>query len=154
MRCEKAIARFLDLDQQERLPLALRLHLAHCAKCRNEVRSLSQTFHSLGDVSGVVMPRDMGDGVMRMIRLSATTYGRSMSLFNWMSGEILIIASLVLIQFNDPRVWLEGHFGGSLEVPLNIVLGLVITVYSSVFIGTHLKEFKGFVGRVQKKFGQ
>ncbi len=154
MRCEKAINRFLGLDQQERFPLALKLHLAHCAKCRSEVSSLLRTFSSLGDVSGVSMPRDMSEGVMRVIRLSSTTYGRSMSFFNWMSGELIIIASLVLIQFSDPLLWLEGHFGGSLEVPLNIVLGLVITVYSSVFIGTHLKEFKGFVGRVQKKFGQ
>ncbi len=154
MKCEKAVNRFLELDQNERMPPALRLHLAFCKKCRGEVAALSKAFRSLSDMPESAMPRDVSESVMRMIRLSSTTYGRRMSLFNWMSGELLIIASLVLFQFSDPLLWLKGYFGGSLEVPLNIVLGLVFTVYSSVFIGTHLDAFKGFVGRIQKRFGQ
>ena len=153
MKCEQAMEQYLRADNDAYLPLALRIHLRMCGKCRKEAAAMrwalemlrKEELHSAyGDISG---------SVMDAVRNSGNSYGRTMPLRNWVSGEVIIIASIFLVQFSDDRHWLNSFFGSNLEVPLYIVLGVLVTVYSALFVVSRLEEFKEKVVKWQNRQG-
>ncbi|HON78890.1 MAG TPA: hypothetical protein PK544_10390 [Spirochaetota bacterium] len=151
MKCEKAMEQYLKADADEYLPLALRLHLRFCRKCRVETAAMRSALDMLRNEDIYTVPDDCSGNIMAVVRNSGNSYGRRMPLFNWISGEVIIIASIFLVQFSDDRNWLTGYFGSNLEIPLYIVLGILVTVYSAMFAVSRLGEFKKLVVRWQNR---
>lgn len=147
MKCESFMRSYVSLDNGERPSLSLRLHLRSCARCRREAALMEWELSSLRRDETLPDAPDRTREIMARISAGDVTYGRSVPLYNWVSGEVIIIVSIVLARFSDSLVWMNAYFGMNLEVPFNIVLGILLTVYSSVFIGTHMKEIKGFIER-------
>lgn len=142
MKCDKIITRYLELDDYTILPLLIRVHLLFCKKCQEELFIFEEVLAELKQFDPFLMSEDLTDQTMHKIKLKHIPHERLISNFNWLSAGLIILASLILISYSESLIWLKGHLGKNLEVPLNIVLGIIITVYFTLFIITHQKKFK------------
>ncbi|MGL4369965.1 MAG: hypothetical protein ACRCUT_09890 [Spirochaetota bacterium] len=142
MSCEKKIEKFMHLDRGEAIPLSLRFHILFCRRCRNEIFSLLKSFDSIRGKAPFEIPFDMSDLVMKRIEFLEIDYAHNISNTKWISAGIVIFASIFLVSFSDWADWLSVHTEGYFDIPLYIVMGLSLTVYSSLFIGTHLEYLK------------
>jgi hypothetical protein len=92
------------------------------------------------------MDRDVSDAVMSAVLGSHGAYGKRMALYKWIGTGATIFASIFVLTLSDSLALLKAHYGGNLEVPLSIVMGVVITIYAAIFIGTHMDEFNRWLG--------
>lgn len=144
MKCDNAIQQFLEIDEFNSLPLSLRLHLFFCPRCRLEIRSLTDLFNSFRGKYPYVMKEDLSSAIMN--RISRLDSGRDfgISIFHWITVWIIILAGVLLLPFNEEFLWLINYFGAHLQLPVNIIMGLCISIYTSFYIGTHLHDLKRF----------
>ncbi|MCU0822440.1 MAG: hypothetical protein MUC95_08205 [Spirochaetes bacterium] len=151
MKCNATIRSFLELDNYMVLPFSIRLHMVFCKKCREEIYSLQNTFSLLRESAPFDMLDSLSSLVMNSIYASPVYYGRNVSSTKWLSVGGLIVLSMMGITFSNSFASLKGYFGEYFEIPLNIVMGLVITVYVAFFIGSHLEETKKFLSYFDRK---
>jgi len=142
MKCEKIINEFLR-SESNRVPLLIRLHLLQCAQCRHEIADLQNKIAMLRSDSAYKLPFDMTAQIMNRISLLGEIHARDLSDSKWIVTGVTIVASIILVTYSEPFRWLDRYFGGSFEIPLNIVMGIVITIYSAFYIGTRLDRLKG-----------
>ena len=57
----------------------------------------------------------------------------------WTAGGVVILASLVLIQFSKVVAYLRDTLGSVIDVSLGIMLGLALTIYICVLVGSNLR---------------
>jgi hypothetical protein len=124
------------------LPPYLRLHMLYCKVCRKEIHSLQQTFLNLKGKEPFNMLDDLSSIIMNAIYSDQVLYGKTVSSTKWLSVGSLIILSMLGLTFCNSFSSLKLYFGEHLEIPLNIVMGLTITIYVAFFIGSHLDETK------------
>ncbi|TAL32849.1 MAG: hypothetical protein EPN93_15370 [Spirochaetes bacterium] len=139
MKCEAFMRKFLELDDGRRLPLAMMLHVRRCAHCRAEVDAFNLAARDMRSFEPYVMDELAGAHLVHRV-LSQPAYRKSVSLFNWVWTGVLLFASIFLVQFSEHFVSMRGRFGGDLEVPFSIVMGIVVSVYAAMLIGTHMEE--------------
>ncbi len=137
MKCDDAMRRIIEHDDSAGYPVFLRLHLRRCARCRAEAERLRIALADLRNAPLPVSDIDVADAVMVEIE-RLESYRRDVPMYNWVGGGLAILGGIVLVSFSDSLAWLQSSFGGNFEVPLSIVLGIVITLYASAFIATHL----------------
>ncbi len=138
MKCETCIRRFLELDDYSRVPLLLRLHALRCPACRAEMDRLAKTFAEIACADSCGNKYDAADAIMTRIRLSGVSYGKRVPMYNWIGVGILMVGGMFLLNFSDSLMWLKSQFGGTIEVPLNLVMGVAITLYAAAFVATHM----------------
>ena len=149
MKCAEVIERYFDLDHGEPLPAEIATHIETCTSCRELIGRMNSGMQLLS-VSNTGDIKDTGesraaftDTVMHRIRSDSATTANdpapSEALGRWIVTGIIIIAALPLASFSRSAQWLHGILGGSLDFPMNLVLGLLVAVYSLLFIGSHLK---------------
>lgn len=146
MKCDRFMERYLGLDNGENLPLPMRVHLLRCVSCRAEAAALRAVMNDMESFSISAMDRDVSDAVMSAVLGSHGAYGKRMALYKWIGTGATIFASIFVLTLSDSLALLKTHYGGNLEVPLSIVMGVVITIYATVFIGTHMDEFNRWLG--------
>lgn len=142
---------FLALDNGKSIPLNIRIHILFCSQCRIEIFNLKKNIDSLQGDSLHQTPFDLTESIMKNIELLEISYEHNISIVRWVTVGLIILLSMFLIPFNTPLSWARDQFGGTLEIPLSIIMGLAITVYAIVFIGTHTKELSRITQWVEKK---
>ena len=145
MKCNSTIRSFLELDNYMELPFSIRLHMVFCKKCRNEIYSLQNTFFNLRESQPFDMLDDLSSIVMNTIYAGPVFYSKNVSSTKWLSVGMLIFLSMVGLTFSNSFASLKDYFGIYFEIPLNIVMGLAITIYVGFFIGSHLEETRKFL---------
>lgn len=148
MDCETAIERFLALDNGEEMPAELENHLAACSECRRRVDVMQSVFTAL-QLEGRAEPAaGSTEEVMQSVRAAAGGAGveEPLSVAKWLATGVIIFASIVLVSFSKSHMWLSRVFGTSLELPLSLILGAIIAIYATLFIGTHVDKVAGFFG--------
>lgn len=151
MKCEKAIASFLNQDDSRYPAFLIRLHIAFCSKCRKEISALQNIFVYARTSSPFIMPGDLSASIMRSIIKSDIVYKKDISSGKWLFTGAVIFASIFLVSYSDSFIWLKWHFGSGLEIPLYIVLGFIITIYFALYIGSHLDSLKKFVKLIENR---
>lgn len=146
MKCDEAMRKVLELDQGSGHLLFLWLHLRRCARCRAEAAALDAILCKLRQTPLPGPDMDVSDAVMAEIE-RLESYRRDVPMYNWVGGGLAILGGIVLVSFSDSFAWLRGSFGGDFEVPLSIVLGIVITLYASAFIATHLDMAESWMAK-------
>ena len=140
MTCERTRALLDALDNGEDAPLFVRLHLLLCPSCRREQARIQEAF-SLLAIRKEVLPKDLADSVMAMVALEPVRVRPlHQSLRNWLIPGIAIVAYLVLAPITPAKDWFLETFGLNLLLPMSITLGVVLTVYTSIFVASHLDE--------------
>ena len=151
MKCEKVINDFLNQDDSRYPAFLIRVHIALCSKCREEIKALQNIFIQARTGSPFKMPQNLTDQVMRVVLNSDAVYEKNISSAKWLFTGLVILASIFLVSYSDSLIWLRSHFGSILEVPLFIVLGFVITIYSALYIGSHMDDLKKFIKYVENR---
>ncbi len=151
MRCDTFIRNYTALDAGEKPGLALRIHALRCAPCRAAAARTDGAARLVRAIEPDLLGEDLTARIMAGVRFSRTEYGRKVSIFNWISAEILLLAALVLVQFSEPRIWLVNQLGRGFEMAISVSLGVLITLFSALLVGTHMKELNGFRDRLALK---
>ncbi len=146
MKCNKIIKRFLELENFLTLPLRMRWHILWCENCKEEISLLQDRLVEIRKSQPFVMKEDMTEVIMNSIYANTYVLSNNISSTKWVTVGTLIFLSIIGITFSDSIIWLKSHFGVSFEVPLSIVMGLAITIYVSLYIGTHIEETRKFIG--------
>ncbi len=138
MRCRTAMTIYDNLDNHREIPLSLSHHLKNCLNCSQEIY-LTQTVIEDGvREESIACEVDVTRSVMNIIELSENHAKCGISGLKWMSTGILILGSIVFISFSKNFTILQDIFSFNIELPLYIVLGVAISLYTSFFAGTHL----------------
>lgn len=151
MKCDKVIERFLNQNDSRYPSFFVRLHMLFCPGCRDEMRMLRDVILKSRSVSSYAMPRDLSNLIMGRIYKSDLVYEKNVSSTKWLFSGAVIFASIFLVSYSESFKWLKNHFGSGLEIPLYIILGMGITIYSASYIGTHIDVFKKLVEFVSNK---
>ncbi|HPS43071.1 MAG TPA: hypothetical protein PK542_01145 [Treponemataceae bacterium] len=161
MTCDKAFARYLELDKNERVPLQVTLHLIGCPACRTGVRRLTRAEHSLarplsartGAMPAAPAAEDAAvRAAMERIAASGLSYpdvrdsrGR-VSMTRWVVAGCALVAGFAIMPASSMGEWSRLVFGDAYYLPFSILCGVAVTVFGGLFIGSNIDFFV-------KKFG-
>jgi hypothetical protein len=151
MNCEDVRALFFELDKGESLPSAIREHTETCESCRLTIARMSNAMNMMPDQVGADWAVDerfvthFTDSVMDMVYQERSADGAAKrasnrSLASWVVAGVIILAAMPLISFSNSFRWLSGAYGNRLDFPIHLIFGIIVAVYSLLFIGSHLKE--------------
>jgi hypothetical protein len=147
MNCDKAITILYerygdDFSLRERLYLAF--HILFCGRCALSLRRLESARELF--TTGFFPPSpDFEDTVMSKIYAEAEENSvletpAGLSTRGWVVVGIIALVSLTTLFFGSDFDSISSLHGSSFLLPLGIMIGLFVTVYGSLFIGSHLKE--------------
>jgi len=144
MKCDECMDRFLELDGNE--PSGeLAAHLASCPRCSEEARRLVAAFSFLAEEGRRKPDRDLTDGIMAALYMDSIGKAPKVEkedveapLRTWLWSGAVIMVGMLLIPFSTILPELSGRYGSSLDITLHLILGLVITLYGTIFIASHM----------------
>lgn len=151
MTHEHARERVAELDRREQWPAELVAHIESCGECRAFVERLAAAEATLrADEIARAAALDSARGVDEMAATEAIMIAIRVNVLGeaparvpgWTAGFIVIVASLVLIQFSQVVEWLRGSIGTIVDVLISSMLGIVLTVYILVLVGMNLDSVR------------
>ena len=151
MNCDNIQDRFLEMDNNSRVPFPVYIHLLFCSQCRRLVALLNEKFASLYDDAPFTMERDLCENIMKDVSRTEVGYGHHVGGLKWALVGLIILASMILFPFSDSFGWLRIHFGPGLELPVSIVFGVVLSIYASAGICSNLEALKKFIHNLPRK---
>ena len=122
------------------------LHTLICPNCAQEIERfevsrdiMREEFfpHSPG-LENVIMARVAEEDQMEMEEVYAVPGG--LSTRGWVIAGLIILVSLATSFFGLDFKNLADESGMSFLLPVGITIGIVLTTYGALFIGSHLKE--------------
>ena len=140
MDCARAMLSIIESKKDGHLPLGVRLHLSHCASCNAEYTRMRE---ALAFMRSEYLPRspDLSELIMTAIRATPKLEAAPVSFRDWTLVGIVILAAIAIAPLGSAFTWVRKSFGSDFLLPLNVVLGLILSAYGAFFIGTHLNEF-------------
>ncbi len=150
MKCNRIMDEYLELEDNSRIPVRIKIHLFLCSKCRAEAFAMRETMDIL-KINSPFETGSMSERIMTEINSLPNPYFKEVSLWHWLITGVVICSSIVLLNYSTPFIWLKEQYGRSMEIPLNIVWGFIICLYVGSFVGTHLDALKKSV-EVRFKF--
>lgn len=151
MKCSKAMKEFLELDQGERASPELSRHLTICPACAQEAAKLSVFFEALRNgeeklEAAGLETSGLAAAVLSEIenreRTKSLAAAQEVSLRDWIVPGVVILGGITLVPFSSFLPALRGLSGGTLELAIPLSLGIAITVYATLFIGTNVSTFR------------
>lgn len=142
MKCENFKNKYIELDNKDHHIFRLIPHFVFCKSCREFVRQYEMSLILLIDNYPFQLKRDISKSVMLKVNKIAIATEREVFYTKWLVVGALIFFSRLAITYSDSHIWLSKNFGESLGIPLNIVMGISITIYAAVFIISHLDDLK------------
>jgi len=147
MSCEKILEKVYAMDDSMSLFSRIRigLHIMVCPDCAQEV----ERFEVCKDIlhNDFLPVSALEDTIMAMVAVEEAHAAEEMKTSGGFSTRGWVIAGLVMLvslataffglDFN--RVAIAA--GMSFLIPVGITIGIVLTCYGALFIGSHLKEF-------------
>jgi hypothetical protein len=127
---------------RERLVLAC--HVFFCGHCARELRRFEDAQELLA--SGFIPPSpDFSDVIMARIyteeqEQAAFDIPGGVPTRGWVIAGIIILVSLATSFFGGDFISIAVSQGSSFLLPLGLLIGIIISTYGALFIGSHLKE--------------
>ena len=130
--------------------LRIGLHLLLCPRCSGELENLRRLeeimktdfFPDSPDFEEAIMERLYGEiGVERQIDAPA-----GFSFRFWVITGFFVLLSLSSSFFGMDFVGIADSEGLSFLLPLGLTIGMVVTCYGALFIGSHIKELSSRFG--------
>jgi hypothetical protein len=155
MDCEKFMQSFLLLDNGEKLSPDLAAHLKSCARCAARTEKLLLLMESRAAFADISPRADISSAVMARISREAGKEHFAetrpiLSLRNWIGTGLFILLGMLLIPFSTILPQLVRNTPW-LDVVLPLVLGTVMTIYSTLFTGSHIKTLDRFLTTVRNQ---
>ena len=149
MHCSTAIEVYLSLDQNEALPINIKLHCMRCKKCKQLIahmdRSISGQQHTIHE------PTMLDDALLRatMHRIAclqvpkpaASAHKRNYSFYSWLIAGILLIAGFVIIPFSEIGQKGLEQFGTNFTIAFALQCAESVSGYTAMFLVRNLAFF-------------
>ena len=128
---------------------AMARHLASCAACRGEVERMDAALHALVArlPERTLSEEEFETRVMSAVRLMPAPRRELLSVRDWIIAGCAVLLSMALIPVGGNFGLFIAVAGVSYALPLALVLGVGITLYSALFVGTHVDTVLSFVRR-------
>jgi hypothetical protein len=153
MNCRDVMERYYEYDGDQPMPLLLQIrisaHLFFCSECAGEI----ERYEEGRDFLRAKIPLSPAFEDVVMARIEAETEGEDavfeedgfipaagIPLIGWIITGIVVFFSLstLFLGLDFNKVAATG--GISFLLPMGITIGVVLTIYGAIFIGSHLKE--------------
>ena len=153
MKCKEVMKQVFESDSIENTSFRIWIHLLFCKNCKTETERINLTLASFQQTTPYKISNPgLKNSIMNEILKTGIEYNHKISYFKWVSVGTIIIGSRFLFSYSDYSKWLSQHFGTNFDLPLNIVLGSIISVYALIFIGTHVEDLKKLSRYISNKF--
>jgi hypothetical protein len=151
MSCDEVMDALYDSAGEGSLSMALQfrvsLHLLFCPHCAAEIKKLDllrdvQETDFLPDAPGIedkVMEKIAEEGG-RADNGEALDAPTGFSFRGWVITGCFILFSFSMVFFSMDFINLANTQGSSFLLPVGLTIGVVLTSYGAIFIGSHLKE--------------
>ncbi|NLJ47455.1 MAG: hypothetical protein GX430_12975 [Treponema sp.] len=147
MKCETFEELYDRAEEGAPLSPALALHLARCPRCAARVE-LRRRALELYRIPGP--EPDLASRVLAVLPFLPRPH-RTVSLRNWVLSGLALSASVVLVPAQRVFSLVIEEYGNRWMLPFVLVFGLSLSVFGALFIGTHMDELSGLVGRPRAK---
>lgn len=143
MTCTAAREQIVELEAGREPSPELARHLEACEGCRRLFDRLRR-LEAATPVVGPPVPRAADAFTARVMRAvhearaEPKASSPAVGLRGWTAGSLVIVASLVAIQFSDVVDWLRGSLGPVIDVAIATMLGLALTAYLLLLVGSNL----------------
>lgn len=144
MNCEHFLSMLDKMDQLEgqNLPEDMLAHVESCPSCAKELAAL-KTALALYKLPDLLCSVNLAPSIMSMLAMlpiMENSPKRLVSMRNWLLvGFIIIISTLFLPLLPDYRL-LKDAYGAAFTLPLFLALGFILSIYTGVFVISHLDE--------------
>ena len=147
MNCDDALDTVYETETA--LPVGKRLslafHIIFCGQCAAHLENYEKARFLLRTDFFPPSP-DFADSIMNSIAFGEETdehllEAGGFSVKGWVIAGVVLLLSLVTVFFGQDFTSIAMDQGSSYLLPLGIIIGVVITCYGALFIGSHLKEF-------------
>jgi len=152
MTCPKVMKIIYEDEPVQLLDqLLIWAHVFLCRECANKIERMEETKNILRDDFFPVSP-ELEESIMARITVleneeRENTFDNRMcanpgelSTRGWVIAGLVILISLVTAYFGFDFRSLASELGASFVLPVGITVGIVVTSYGALFIGSHLKE--------------
>lgn len=138
MTCQRFLSLLDGLDN-EAMSIDMIVHVRSCEACSNEYECLRSAL-SLYQQPGVAESPDLVPGIMAMLPLLSPPR-RAVSMRNWIMSGSILVASIIFVPLLSDYRTLKTVYGAGFTLPLALMFGVVVTLYSGLFVMSHLDEF-------------
>ena len=125
--------------------LALAFHIIVCGRCAVRLKTYEEARFLLFEKFLPPSP-DFSDAIMDAVYRESHDEGEPVfeaggfSTRGWVIAGMVMLFSLTTVFFGQDFTSIALEQGSSFLLPLGIIIGIVITGYGALFIGSHLKE--------------
>jgi len=154
MDCRTVMDTVYEAEKESALPVLTQLriwiHLLTCSACACELNNLRRIneimktdfFPPSPDFGGIIMERLREETAMN----AATDAPAGFSFRGWVITGFFVLLSLSSAFFGINFIQIANAEGSSFLLPVGITVGVVLTCYGALFIGSHLKELSSRFG--------
>lgn len=143
MKCDKIEKKFLKLENYDSLPLSITLHILFCKNCKTKLNFMQKQFLDLQNKS-LHSTASMNNLIMSKINAKESRSLEDVSFWPWFMSGSFIFSGTILISYSDTFSSLKKYFGDNIELPMYIILGLCLTIFSGMFVSSHLERMKKY----------
>jgi hypothetical protein len=122
------------------------IHLFFCPRCAGEVKKL-EAVREILRTGFFPSPPNLEDAILERIYAEAPETEEEhyevpagVSLRGWVITGVIILFSLATSFFGMDFAEVAASQGSSFLIPVGLTIGVVVTGYGALFIGSHLKE--------------
>jgi hypothetical protein len=153
MKCDEKLDKILCADEDDVLSLATRIqfffHTFFCDHCRSIMEQYEDS-RELMRTDFFYEASDMSNEIMNQV-LSNETIPEDIEIHEWVSFKKWIIAGCIILVslvsaffgFNFDEVAVSRD--SSYILSIGLVIGLIISIYGLLFIGTQMKQIRHFL---------
>ena len=166
MECRDVTEYLLTMDNEATLPAIVGQHLRSCPQCKQDFNALSTAVLSLHAERAAAADTALTVRVMDTLRREAAGSAvpgaeflfaglaeenedpdeQPTTLRNWIIVGTILLASIFGLRFSDAMTWLSHFFGPAIDVAMSVILGVLLTAYICMLVGSNLR-------RVLRAFG-
>lgn len=148
-KCEDFMNQYLMLDKGERVPLKLSLHLLGCKKCREQIKLLKLAEKEISaplKIETPVTDASIQKIISQIHVQQKDRFYKPLPFAGWIIGGLLMIALLFssLLSMQDIQ-------NRSLSIWYALTIAGCVTVYSAVFVCSHIDLFIKKLSTVAKR---
>ncbi|OHD16699.1 MAG: hypothetical protein A2Y38_03860 [Spirochaetes bacterium GWB1_59_5] len=138
MTCDRFLTQ-LDALDNESLPIDMANHARSCRACANESAALRAAIglYRLPDLAG---SSDIAPRVAALLPFMPAPR-RTVSMRDWIVTGFVIVSSMVLVPLLTEFRALKAVYGSGFTLPVFLALGSLVTLYSGLFVMSHLDDF-------------
>jgi len=150
MNCEKILDMFYEDDEMPIInQLQINLHAFFCSSCAEKIEKYETAKSAMKDflLQQNAWP-DLEESIMSGLRPEqpneeeneSSSIPSVLSTRRWVIAGLILMVSLTTVFFGLDFKKLASESGMSFLLPMGITIGIVLTTYGALFIGSHLKE--------------